>query len=101
LQPLYEIVNSEPFKAALVSEVQVLKMVVNLPVVAPAPEINNGTLVRERQPLNMEVICVTAAVLNNGTVVRVVQVLTKFCMFVTEAVLNNGTLVRDVQALNI
>jgi len=97
LQPLYEIVNSEPFKAALVSEAQLVNIVLNLVVLVPAPEINNGTVIRLVQPLNMLPMFVTSGVLNKGTVIRDGQFRNIRNMVVTIDVLKNGTVVRDEQ----
>jgi hypothetical protein len=63
--------------------------------------LNNGTVVREVQPLNILLILVTDAVLNNGTVVREGQLLNILLILVTAAVLKSGTLVIDLQPLNI
>jgi hypothetical protein len=62
--------------------------------------LNNGTVMREEQKLNMLTIVVTDAVLNNGTVLRDLQLTNILVILVTLPVSDNDTLIRLEQPLN-
>jgi len=63
--------------------------------------LNNGTVVRDKQPANISFILVTFIVLNNGRVIRFGQSLNILIMFVTFTVSDNVRVVRLLQPTNI